>query len=978
MTLDEKGRIAALTGSFRTPLELFLMRLHQEGSLLPASGNQPIPLQGDHAWVVLTGSVDVFAVRMKGGRAAGPRRHLCRLVPGEAAFAMGTALESGMTLLGVGLAETQVINVPRSRLLELGRTPPGSETVAAMLDGWVTQIGLALAEDAALPECTLLDAGGDHVLASGAAARPRSGVLWVEVLEDGPLELIDSGCRLEPGLSVPIPEPTWIRADRAATLRLRPTLAVEDGKAAGLDWFLAAMLEAVDAGEERAGEAERARLARVSHEERKTVQEVARRLVSVLEKRPPPLDDDGAGALFTACRLVGAASGFEMLRPPARQGHQEDRTLLRAIAHASGTRTRRLRLRPGWWNEDCGPMLGFLTAGDRPVALLPVSAGAYELTDPTQEAPVRVNVEVAARLEPIAIGFVRPLPPAPTTVREAVVFGLSSCGLDLVRVALVGLGAAALSLAVPVALGTIVNDVIPLADRERLVHLVLGVAAAGLSAALLHLARSVAVLRIATRATSTLQAAIWNRLLSLPASFFHGYTAGDLGSRVMGATLFKGLLSEAAVTSILTGVFAMVGLLVMLWYDVRLALVAGLCAAIGIAVAVVVSARQLAYQREQTALAGRISGTVLELLTGIATLRVAGAEIRAFGRWARDFASQRRLVWEARRAAVNLVTFNAAWPILTMVVILWLSAGLASRLSTGALLAFYAALGQLFAALVGLAGSLLLLVQVTPAWERMQPILTAAPETTPQKADPGELRGRIDVSSVWFRYQAGAPPILEDLSLSVEPGQFVAIVGPSGAGKSSLLRLLLHFEVPERGSITYDGKDLATLDVEAVRQQIGVVLQNGQLLAGSILSNILGASQLPVEAAWEAARIAGLDDDIRRMPMGMYTFVSEGGSTFSGGQRQRLLIARAVVARPRILLFDEATSALDNRTQDQVTDNLAQLRATRLGIAHRLSTVKRADRILVLSRGRVVQSGTFDELFARPGPFRDLAQRQLA
>jgi len=220
--------------------------------------------------------------------------------------------------------------------------------------------------------------------------------------------------------------------------------------------------------------------------------------------------------------------------------------------------------------------------------------------------------------------------------------------------------------------------------------------------------------------------------------------------------------------------------------------------------------------------------------------------------------------------------------------------------------------------------------------------------------------------------------VLDDVSLRAEPGEFVAIVGPSGAGKSSLLRQLLGFEEPEAGSVYYDDHDLSGLNVQAVRRQMGVVLQNGRLMSGTIFQNIAGVSQLTMDQAWEAARMAGLDRDVEMMPMGMFTFLGEGASTISGGQRQRLMIARAIASRPRILLFDEATSALDNRSQAIVSSSMDNLKATRIVIAHRLSTIISAGRIYVLVAGRIVQSGTYAELMEREGPFWYLATRQIA
>jgi ABC-type bacteriocin/lantibiotic exporter with double-glycine peptidase domain len=267
---------------------------------------------------------------------------------------------------------------------------------------------------------------------------------------------------------------------------------------------------------------------------------------------------------------------------------------------------------------------------------------------------------------------------------------------------------------------------------------------------------------------------------------------------------------------------------------------------------------------------------------------------------------------------------------------------------------------------------------VIPLYEQAKPILTSLPEVDTAKADPGVLAGDIELEHLVFRYQADGPPVLRDVTIRIRAGEFVAFVGPSGSGKSTLLRLLLGFEVPEAGAVYYDGQELAGLDIQSVRRQIGVVLQNGRLMSGDIFTNITGSSPATLDDAWEAARMAGFDEDIKSMPMGMHTVVSEGGGTLSGGQRQRLMIARAIVQRPRILFFDEATSALDNRTQSIVSTSLDRLQATRIVVAHRLSTIVHADRIYVVEAGRVVQSGTYEQLISQDGLFAELAARQLA
>jgi len=301
-----------------------------------------------------------------------------------------------------------------------------------------------------------------------------------------------------------------------------------------------------------------------------------------------------------------------------------------------------------------------------------------------------------------------------------------------------------------------------------------------------------------------------------------------------------------------------------------------------------------------------------------------------------------------------------------------------ASLSPGTFVAFYAAFAQFLVAMLAMNAAFVSVLNVIPVYERLKPILVTAPEARAERTDPGVLSGDIEINQVSFRYKADGPLALNDVSLRVRPGEFVAIVGPSGSGKSSLFRLLLGFETPEAGSVYYNGQDLTKLDVQAVRRQIGVVLQEARLMPGSIYQNIIGTLDLTLEDAWEAARMSGLDEDTRQMPMGMHTVITAGGATLSGGQRQRLMIARAVVAKPRLMLFDEATSALDNRTQETVSKNLEVLHTTRIVIAHRLSTIRRADRVYVLVGGRLAQSGAYAELLNQRGPFADLVKRQLA
>jgi ATP-binding cassette subfamily C protein len=417
----------------------------------------------------------------------------------------------------------------------------------------------------------------------------------------------------------------------------------------------------------------------------------------------------------------------------------------------------------------------------------------------------------------------------------------------------------------------------------------------------------------------------------------------------------------------------------MFYYSVELARWALGVLAVVAAVTLLAIYLQVRCYGDALRLQARVSGLVLQLLSSVGKLRVAGVEGAAFALWARRFTEQRRVQFRVRSTAGWLIAFHAAVPVLANLVVFRVALPLADtgQLRTGDFLAFLAAFTACVGALVSSCMALVAVGTIAPLYDQARPILEAEPEVATTKADPGLLTGDIEIQHAAFRYAADTPLVLRDLSLRIRPGEFVALVGPSGSGKSTLLRLLLGFEQLDSGAIYYDGQDLSGLDVNVVRRQIGVVLQSGRLMSGDIFTNIVGSSTATLAEAWDAARMAGFAEDVEAMPMGMHTVITDGGGTLSGGQRQRLLIARAIVQRPRILLFDEATSALDNRTQAIVSASLERLQAARVVVAHRLSTIRNADRIYVLERGALVESGSYDELIARDGPFAELARRQM-
>ncbi len=654
--------------------------------------------------------------------------------------------------------------------------------------------------------------------------------------------------------------------------------------------------------------------------------------------------------------------------------------------------SRPVSLENGWWRRDGLPLLGWLD-GTEPAALLPTGNGGWRVH--ARGSTLKLNAKVAARLGETATQIYPSLPNRPVRLSELFRLGGRPILRDLIRAAIMAGAAALLALAPPIATGLLFDTFVPLGDLGGVVQIIIALFAFALGQTGFSLAKSLAILRIESRLDAAMQAALFDRLLRLPAGLFRRYNVGDLTSRALGLQEARMLLTQGAISALLSAIFGSVSLLVMAFDDWRLTLVGLAPVVVTALVAAGLSWGQLRQERERTRLGGMLDGFILQMMVGISKLRAAAAEKRALTEWAVRDANLRRAFLKAQRFAAAQRTAQAFLTPLGMLIIFGAAlhfmqagqdvttsgqtAGISphAMLTAGVFAGFSTAFGQLTGAIGGAALAVTQMLSAVPLLERTRPLLEATPEAQADGAPPKAFTGRIELRRISFRYAPDAPLVLRDLNLAIEPGEFVAIVGPSGSGKSTIMRLLLGFERPDTGSIYFDGRSSDRLDLAALRRHIGVVLQNGRLTAGSIYENIGGNMGLSLEAAWAAARLVNLAEDIEAMPMGMHTVLSDGAQSLSGGQRQRILLARALARRPRTLMLDEATSALDNNTQAIVAETMASLNMTRIVIAHRLSTIKEADRILVLDRGQLVQSGTFETLINQQGTFADLARRQL-
>ena len=708
--------------------------------------------------------------------------------------------------------------------------------------------------------------------------------------------------------------------------------------------------------------------------------------------------------LADALRLLEAGLGASFHAPAEPAIGPESGESVDSIASASGLRARRVLLDAGWRRRSGGPMLARLAErrqaarpGESPgdqgaygwIALLPRRFGGYRAVALAENRTGTISWDVdepmASRIAPFAFTFHRTFERRAVGTREVLALALGRDFGDLAVVVLFGLVAALIGLLTPIATARLIDTVIPAGESPTIAAIIAGLAVAGLALVALEVLRSIAELRLEGRTGIATQAAVLDRVIGAPSRLFRAYSSGDLALRLGAVNTVQRAITAAAAGTIVAALFVAANFALMLAYSVSLTLVSLGVVAAAVALSIGIGLARLKLGRRIEALDGRLNGLSFEFLSGIAKLRAAAAEGRAFGNWSALYSQRRRL----NRASADLSNFETVvmaflQPAATVLVLFlaWRLAmspeGTSARatMTPGVFIAFHAALFAALGGIHALVATAVGLLDLKPLWERAQPLLQTVPENGAERVLRHEPRGAIALRNLSFAY-AGGPRVLHGMDLEIRAGEYVAIVGASGSGKSTLIRLLLGFEAPGEGSIHYDGADLARVHLPHLRQRIGTVLQGGRLWAGDLYTNIVGAAHLPVESAWEAARAAGLGEDIEAMPMGMYTVVGEGLSTLSGGQRQRVLIARALVGRPAILLLDEATSALDNHSQAAVLASLARLLATRVVIAHRLSWVRDADRIVVLDKGRIAQQGSFAELAAAPGLFASMLARQM-
>lgn len=933
--------------------------------------------QPDRFYQLTNGYADIFAIR-----GDGLRRHLFRIEAGEYLFP--AAVGGQHRLCAIGSLGSQFT------VFEPNAVTPPPEAV----QHWVQAMIQVLGQEQHGWTDRILDIGEFDLPEGAAVSAPHRTLRYVRPLSG---TVTWCGRTWPDNLELPISSTAIVTAVHDATLLVSAECSDPQTLASGLSFIGGEVLSQLDLEASQHGAALDDRLAM----RRQAMDRSLSKSLSDLLSLGEPRNGEMSSARLSVVVAVIRACGLEV--SPTLQRELEtlgDEGSYEPLLRCAGLYYRQVVLDHDWWRRDGIAMVGTLKDGS-PAGLVPGKGGGWLLV--THEGTRRLTTALAREVSTGALQIYPPLEDRPIGLIETMRFGFSGTSHDVFATITVALVASAVVMVPPIAATMLFEHVVPAGDRLNLLFVLVSLIALAFGQSAFELMRGLCVARIETRLDSTIQAALFQRLLRLPVNFFRAFSAGDLTERVLGIQEARQMITGATVSGVFgtMGVIASTG--VLLFLDWRLALTGMAVLSLFLVASAMLSFRQLAQERRQATIRGRNQGFVLQLLIGMTKLRAAHAEKLALAQWAWKSQEHRKAFTTSRTIQSLHAALLALMPWISLLIIyvalLWLmksdqqqaallallpaggttsSNGVREPLTAAAFVGFATAFGQMTTGLKATVDAFTRLVSVAPLAERTAPVLQALPDDAPSgRGASSQLTGNLVFRNVSFRYGADSPLVLKNLNLEIQPGDFIAVAGPSGSGKSTLMRLILGFEKLEAGEIFYDGIPSHGIELSSLRSQIGIVLQNGGLSAGSIYDNIVGSSGLGVSDAWAAARMVGLAEEIESMPMGMHTVLNDGAMTISGGQRQRILIARALVRRPRILLFDEATSALDNRTQAIVTRSLSSLEVTRIVIAHRLSTIREADRIIVLNRGSLVETGTYDELISAGGTFSDLARRQL-
>ena len=965
----------------------------RSGTSVPCAGNLPVKLdEPENVWFVDQGAVNLFLVEFKDGVQQAPPQHLLRceagrLMPGVPPDEPdGKDNDTTLSLIAKGSSGTVLKRLSSSSLSEV---PPVE--LAEQMDVWLTAITDTLSRfTSSLPRPTALAEPGQTRTLAPCTLSVRRGVAWVSEPSRGAslfmdmvdqAELAEASGPHEP--VIPLTRTSWLTLLDEATLAAESTetLARQGTLLSALASFHAVAFN-LERLNRRLAVVDDANLERERTTSRRTAEKAARqRLFNIYDlpiDRGAKIEDT---ALVDALHIIGRHQGIDF-RIPARSELSASPVSLLDVLDASGVRARRVRFRAesNWRRGDSSALLAFRAEDGQAVVLLPRMFGGYREIDPVSKRSVNITADRAGALRQEAWMFYPPLPPRSASPADLLKIALRGSAGDLVRLVIAGLPGGLIKLLPALALGFVANHIAAGGSAGTLYAVAATLAGFGLLGAVLHLFQSSVMMRLEGRSASRVEAAFWDRLMRLPPNILHRHSAGDLAMSGMTFQNLRDGLQGVVADNLVSIVFLLPVFGVIFFYDATLGTVALVFSLASLLGTIVLGVLQISPHGRMISAARRVAGRLFQIVGGIAKLRVENAEGSAFAIWARDYREQKHAELKLGALEGHSRAFGAALPFLAAGVLLFAVVAVSDRnVPVGDFLVVYTVFIVFQSAIARLGESFGTIAAMLPAFDQMRPLLAAIPETEVGGEPVERLGGDILFDRVSFRYDPDGPLILDDVTIHVRSGEFIAIAGESGAGKSTLFRLALGIDRPTAGAVYYDGRDLRHLNLKQVRRKIGAVPQSVGLHPQDLWDNLVShREEVDNDEVWAAVRTAEIEDEIKAMPMGMMTMVGTSGTVLSGGESQRVTIARSVIGGPRIMLFDEATNWLDNESQAKVMRNLTALTSTRVVIAHRLSTLEQADRIYVLQAGRVVQSGSFKELMAVEGVFGDLVRRQIA
>ena len=965
----------------------------RSGTSVPCAGNLPVRLDDpDCVWFIDRGAVDLFLVEFRDGVEQAAPHHLLRCNSGRLLPGVAPDKENGddkkttLRLIAKGLPGTLLKRLPASMLSEVRPSE-----LAVQTDTWLTAMTGTLSRFVShLPRPTALAEPGLTRASAASTLSVRRGVVWVTERSVGAslfMDMADQAQFAEASGScealIPLTRSSWLTLfdEAKVTGKSTETLAHQGLLLPALASFHAVAFN-LERLNRRLAVVDDANLERERTTSRRTAEKAARqRLFNIYDLpngRDAGVEDT---ALEDTLQVIGRHEGIEF-RIPVRSRSSDSPLGLTDVLDSSGVRARRVRFRGEgtWWRGDSNALLAFRSGDGQPVALLPGMFGRYREFDPVSKRSVRLTAARAEALQQEAWMFYRPLPAQNVRPADLLRIGLHGSGADLVRLMIAGLPGGLIKLLPALALGFVANHVAAGGSAGALYAVAVTLAAFGLLGALLHLAQSSAMMRLEGRSASRVEAAFWDRLMRLPSNILHRHPAGDLAMSGMTFQNLRDGLQGVIADSVLSLIFLLPVFAVIFFYDTALGILTLVFSLISLLVTVGLGLRQISPYGRMIGAVRRVAGRLFQIVGGIAKLRVENAEGSAFAMWAQDYREQKRAELELGALEGHSRAFGAALPLLAGGVLLLTVATVSDRnVPVGDFLVVYTVFIAFQYAIARLGESFGTIAAMVPAFDQMRPLLATIPESAAGGEPVARLGGEVLFDRISFRYDPDGPLILDDVTIRARPGEFIAIAGESGAGKSTLFRLALGIDTPAAGAVYYDGRDLRHLNLKQLRRKIGAVPQSVRLHPQDIWDNIVAHHEGPTtQEVWQTARAAGIEKEIKAMPMGMMTMVGASGAVLSGGESQRVTIARSLLGSPRVMLLDEATNWLDNENQAEVMQNLALLTSTRIVIAHRLSTLEQADRIYVLQAGRVVQDGSFEDLMEVDGVFRRLVKRQIA